>query len=230
MKCVHLFCLPKSLPTFHINQLLDKCDTGPTYQKLCPHFVMCASSIISKQMGLQKETIKAVSITSPKINSSFREKNFVCLFVFTNQTKSLLLSSYEFKRPLQRGVWWRDFFLLPEEAEGLLSEAKPPRDDGTAAKVGTDKPPSLVAAANVREGTTFPELLPLLVTALLPPPPLVFPVPPALLLLLVPGTELAPPACCCCRLLDIVRNRQETPWDPLCCCSKHPDSAAIWLL
>lgn len=25
-----------------------------TYQKLCPHFVMCASSIISKQMGLEK--------------------------------------------------------------------------------------------------------------------------------------------------------------------------------
>lgn len=229
MKCARLFCWPKSLPTIHINQLLGKCDTGSAYQKLCPHFVMCASSIISKQMGLQKKTTKAGSITSPKINSSFGEQNIFFVFVFTNQTKSLLLSSYEFKRPLQRGVWWRDFFLLPEEAEGLLSEAKPPRDDGTAAKVGTDKPPSLVAAAKVREGTTFPEL-PLLVTALLPPPPLVFPVPPALLLLLVPGTALAPPACCCCRLLDIVRNRQETPWDPLCCCSKHPDSAAIWLL
>lgn len=26
-----------------------------TYQKLCPHFVMCTSSIISKQMGLEKQ-------------------------------------------------------------------------------------------------------------------------------------------------------------------------------
>lgn len=132
---------------------------------------MCASSIISKQMG---------------------------------QTKSLLLSSYEFKRPLHKGAWWRDFFLLPEEPEGLLREAKAPRDDGTAAKLGTDKPPS-PAAAKLRVGTTFPELLPLLVTAaLLPPPPLVFPVPPVLLL--VPGTELAPPAFSCGRLLDMMRG------------------------
>lgn len=130
----------------------------------------------------------------------------------TNQTKSLLLSSYEFKRPLYSGAWCRDLFLLPEDADGLLREAKPPRADGTAARVGTDRPPS-PAAARVREGTTFPEVLPLLVGALLPPPPFVFPVPPVLLLLLllVLGTELAPAALCCGRLLDIIQGRLETP-------------------
>lgn len=147
----------------------------------------------------------------------------------TYQTKSLVLSSYEFKRPLYKGAWWRDFFLLPEDAEGLLREAKLLREDGTAAKVGTDKPPS-PAVAGGRVGTTFPELLPLLVTALLPLPPFVLPVPPVLLLLLVLGTELAPPAFCCGRLLDIIQGRQETPQNRLRCSSKHPDSAAIWLL
>lgn len=161
-------------------------------------------------------------------NSRFNCKSYKTMQALdiscTHQTKSLLLSSYEFKRPLHKGAWWRDFFLLPEEAEGLLREAKPPRDDGTAAKLGTDKPPS-PAAAKVRVGTTFPELLPLLVTALLPAPPLVFPVFPVLLLVL--GTELAPPALSCGRLLDIMRGRRETPQNPLRCCSKHPDSAAI---
>lgn len=129
---------------------------------------------------------------------------------------------------MYRGVWWRDLFLLPEDADGLLREANPPRDDGTAAKVGTDKALS-PAAPKVREGTTFPELLPLLVTALLPPLPFEFPVD-AVLLLLVPGTEFAPAAFCCGRLLDIMQGRLETPRNPLRCCSKHPDSAAIWLL
>ncbi len=136
-----------------------------------------------------------------------------------------LLSRFQ---PGQRARRWGLGAYVPEDAEGLLREAKPPRDEGTAAKVGTDKPPS-PAVARVREGTTFPELLPLLVTALLPPPPLVFPVPPVLLLL-VPGTELAPPALCCGRLLDIMQDRLESPQNPLRCCSKHPDSAAIWLL
>lgn len=85
-------------------------------------------------------------------------------------------------------------------------EANPPRADGTVARVGTDKP---LAAAKVREGTTVPELLPLLMTALLPPPfELLVP-------LLVPGTELAPPALCCGRLPDITLNRLETPQKPL---------------
>lgn len=141
----------------------------------------------------------------------------------TNQTKSLLLSSQEFKRPLQRGAWWRDLFLLvaEEDAEGLLSEANPPLDDCTAAKAGTDKLPS-PAAASVREGTTFPELFPLPV-ALLPLPPLVL----AVLLLLVLGTELAPPALCCGRLLDIIQPRLESPQNPPHCRSKHPDCADI---
>lgn len=118
----------------------------------------------------------------------------------------MLLSSYEFKRPLHNGAWCKDLFLVPEDAAGRLREANPPRGDGTGAKVGTDAPPS-PAAAPVREGTPFPELLPLLVTALLPPPPFVLPV----LLLLVLGTELAPPASCCGRLFDITLGRPETP-------------------
>lgn len=107
-----------------------------------------------------------------------------------------------------------------------LNEAKPPRDVGTATKVGTDKLLS-PAAAKVREGTTFPELLPLPVAALFAPP--LFPVPPVLLLLVL-GTELAPPGLCCGRLPDIMQGRRETPKNPLPRCSKHPDSAAVWLL
>lgn len=132
------------------------------------------------------------------------------------QTKSLLLSSYEFSSPLQRGAWWRERFLLLEEAEGLFREAKLLLDNGTADKLGTDKPLSLpvvdaAADAKLREGTTFGELFPLLVTVLLPPPPgLELPVPP-LELLLVPGTELAPPVFCCGRLLDMVQGRQKLP-------------------
>lgn len=134
----------------------------------------------------------------------------------------MVLSSYEFKRPLYKGAGWRDFFLLPEGAEGLLREANDPRDDGTAAKVDADKPPS-VAVASGRVGTTFPELLPLLVTALLPPLLAVLPV----LLLLVLGTDPAPAALCCPRLLDIIQGRQVTPRSRLRRCSNHPDSAAI---
>ena len=130
-----------------------------------------------------------------------------CKRTETNQTKSLLLSSYEFRRPLYKGAWWRVFFLLPEDEEGLLRDANPPRDEGTAAKVGTARTPS-PAAARVRVGTTFPELLPLLVTALLPPPPFVFPLPPVLLLLVL-GTELAPPGLCCGRPLDITQRPDE---------------------
>lgn len=148
----------------------------------------------------------------------------------TNQTKSLLLSSYEFKSPLYRGAWCRDLFLLLEDAEGLFSDANPPRGDGTADKVGTDKPLSTAAVAGLREGTTFAGLLPLLVTALLPPPPagLVLPEPP--LLLLVPGTELAPPAFCCGRLLDIAQGQLKLPQNPLRCRLNHPDCTRIWLL
>lgn len=72
--------------------------------------------------------------------------------------------------------------------------------------MGTDKPP---AAARVREGTRVPELLPLLMTALLPPPLEL------LLPLLVPGTEPAPPALCCGRLPDITLNRLGTPQNSL---------------
>lgn len=68
-----------------------------------------------------------------------------------------------------------------------------------------------MAAVKVREGTRFPELLPLPGTALLPPPPPlelpVLPAPLLLLLLLVLGTELAPPELWCGRLLDIMQNR-----------------------
>lgn len=34
---------------------LRRCDEVHTYQKLWPHFVMCASSIISKQIGLEEQ-------------------------------------------------------------------------------------------------------------------------------------------------------------------------------
>lgn len=93
-----------------------------------------------------------------------------------------------------------------------MREAKPPRDDGTVAREGTDEPPS-PAAGRVREGTTFPELFPLLVTALLALP---------LLLLLVLGTELAPPPppCCCVRLLDMMQQKTHPKTR---CTSKHPE-------
>lgn len=237
---------------WEFKRLFNRCvtvlkQTCNTYQKLWPHLVMCASSIISKQMGLEKQTNKKKAVFSacqlfkhsgklpkPRVSNLVKNNISACPKQKTHQTKSLLLSSYEFNRPLYRGAWWRDFFLLPEDAEGLLREAKPPRDDGTAAKVGTVKPPSPAGAAGLREGTTFPELLPLLVTALLPPPPFVFPAPPVPPppppLLLVLGTEPAPPALCCGRLFDIMRGRPETPRKPLRCCSQHPDSAAMWLL
>lgn len=191
----------------------------------CVHTLSCAPLLSFRSKWDWKSRGKKSRVYCKSFNFSYKT-NFL-RFPAPHQTKSLLLSSYEFKRPLHKGAWWRDFFLLPEDAEGLLREAKPPRDDGTAARLGTDKPPS-PAAAKLRVGTTFPELLPLLVTALLPAPPLAFPVPPVLLLVL--GTELAPPALSCGRLLDIMRGRQETPRNPLRCCSKHPDSAAIWPL
>lgn len=117
----------------------------------------------------------------------------------------------------------------PEDEDGLLKEANPPRDVGTAARVGTDKPPSPPAAARLLEGTTFPALFPLLETALPPPPP---PPPGLLLLLLVLGTELAPPEpCCCCgRLLDMTQGPTRKSPKPAEFRSKHPDRAAVWLL
>ncbi|TNN77305.1 hypothetical protein EYF80_012419 [Liparis tanakae] len=180
--------------------------------------MLTTGNIVS--VGRQAHKVLLVDVTLERAQAEFQHQ------IDISQVQVLLVGTQHIlehlpSRPIlraqrnrSRGAWWRDFFLLPEDAVGLLRDAKPPRDDGTAANVGTDIAPSL-APARLREGTTFVELLPLLVT---PPPPFVFPVPPVPpLTLLVLGTELAPPALGCGRLPDIVRGRLETPRNPLRC-------------
>lgn len=53
-----------------------------TYQKLCPHFVMCASSIISKQIGLEEQKKSSKLGQHDKRQSSENSPNKIVAFIF----------------------------------------------------------------------------------------------------------------------------------------------------